>query len=219
MSARTILYCVTCVLNGKMYVGVTKLSSSRRWKQHVYVAMRDDQTSAVKLHRAIRKYGAPAFSVVELFSYETRLEACVAEKALIASLDLQVLGYNSSEGGDGGATRTGQRHTEATRRQMSETARRQNRRPIHTPEAHRKTADALRGRKRPPEVCAKISVSRTGITHSRPMSAEGRAKISAANLGRVFSAEHCAAVSAGLRAAWARRKYQDAWNNAFFAHF
>jgi NUMOD3 motif len=81
-----------------------------------------------------------------------------------------------------------------------------------------------KGKPLPPEVRAKLSAARTGKRRG-PMSdeqranirasmlalgltrsPETRAKISAAQTGKPKSPEHCAAISAGKKAAFARRR-------------
>lgn len=214
---KTRIYCITCLNNDKMYVGMTRQSVKKRWMQHIYDAGRSK--ADIKFYRAIRKHGPASFNVAELFVYPTRQEAIEAEISLIAALSLNTVnGYNSSDGGDGGATRTGYSHTAETRAKMSAGALARGQRPNITPEGRKAVADALRGRKRPPEVCAKISASKLGV----PRSVETVARMSAARKGKPktkpCSPKHCAALSAAKRLYWARRRQEAALADALFAY-
>jgi len=55
------IYRITCIPNGKSYIGRTLHDPLQRWKQHIYKAKR----SALKtlLGQAINKYGADAFRI------------------------------------------------------------------------------------------------------------------------------------------------------------
>lgn len=95
---------------------------------------------------------------------------------------------NLTEGGTGGATFNGRKHTPETLAKMSVSRRA---RPPMSEEQRAK----MRGRKHTPETLAKISAAKKG----RSLSAEHRAAISAGQLDRPLSAEHRAAISAGVK--------------------
>ena len=73
------------------------------------------------------------------------------------------------------------------------------------PETRRRISQSLRGRRRPQEVCDKISATQKGRP-GRPQSPETRAKIGAAFRGRTLSPEHRAKISITERATRARMK-------------
>ena len=110
-----IVYQIRNIVNDKRYVGKTKRSLSQRWKEHVRNAIvgYDDMT----LYRAIRKHGPEAFELSILQECVSEDELDIAEKRWIADLRTFGEGYNMTEGGDGPK---GYRHTEATKRKMSE---------------------------------------------------------------------------------------------------
>lgn len=114
----TSLYCITRRESGEFYIGITERPIARRWSDHKYTALR--LNSPVHFHRAIRKYGPDAFDVEILHNFVLREEACEAERQLIAYLNPR---YNETSGGDGGATMTGRRHSDATRQKMSMAAK------------------------------------------------------------------------------------------------
>ncbi len=101
--------------NGKAYVGVTIGALSRRWANHLRAALGGSHLS---FHRAIKKYGADAFSVqvIEECSDVERLK--LAEKHWIRELrTFDGEGYNLTRGGDG---TWGLQHSSETRLKMSQ---------------------------------------------------------------------------------------------------
>lgn len=60
-----VVYEVRNLVNGKRYIGLTRFSAQKRWKEHVSTALRRPKSH---LHRAISKYGANNFKVVEIAS-------------------------------------------------------------------------------------------------------------------------------------------------------
>lgn len=101
---RGIIYCVTCLKNGKPYFGQTVRSIEARWRQHVVSA---NNGSALKFHRAIRKYGSKNFTIEEVISVEaSSLQALKAkldflERHFIQKYDTRRNGYNTTDGGEG----------------------------------------------------------------------------------------------------------------------
>ena len=113
------IYCVTCLLNGKMYFGQTVHSVKRRMVGHIYSAQRG---SDHKFHRAIRKYGEENFLVEEVMFVEAptkeKLKAKLdyIEIRLIKRFDTKKSGYNSTWGGEGAL---GAERSEETKRKIS----------------------------------------------------------------------------------------------------
>lgn len=123
MSAR--VYLITNLVNGKRYVGSTKLTLEKRWWGHCYDARR--QSTQMPLHDAIRKYGSEQFRIELLEEFETRPEAYDREDQLISELGTHVSlghGYNVLRGSRFGATKgmTGKKHSCETKRRQSEAA-------------------------------------------------------------------------------------------------
>ena len=111
---RWYVYVVANRANGKVYVGKA-WSPSARWRHHLYQARAGHQTS---LHRAIRKYGAGAFSVEVQVGCMVEEDAFALEREFVARLRSNDgrFGYNRTAGGDGttgafvtGTTRAKQR--------------------------------------------------------------------------------------------------------------
>lgn len=95
------IYKVTCLVNNKIYIGLTNVTVESRWRDHVYAAYNPSSPEHdFKFHRAIRKYG------VENFNIETIENICAEElpereRYWIAYYDSYSYGYNSTLGGDG----------------------------------------------------------------------------------------------------------------------
>ena len=112
------VYLITNLVNGKKYVGCTKVSVERRWVQHRSAAMKG---STFAIHAAIRKYGFQNFSIVII---ETVFGTCkdlkVAEIRHIKAHDcVSPRGYNLTEGGEGCdylVPGVEEKHTEAMRK-------------------------------------------------------------------------------------------------------
>lgn len=86
------VYCITNLVNGKKYVGVTRFNVKARLAQHVYKSKNNPKTW---LHKAIAKYGSDNFIVEEIAS-------CVgdwseAERLVIQSINPE---YNMTNGGE-----------------------------------------------------------------------------------------------------------------------
>lgn len=165
-----ILYCITCLVTGKMYVGITSGTLDYRWAGHLHKSRKG---SKLKFHNAVRKYGAAAFERAPLYSYPDVEQAKQAERALIAALDLVATGYNTSPGGDEiyswkGRERTPEHianHTRALKGRYM---------PPRSEAAKAKQSAAISGRKYSKEHCEKIAAKLRG----KPLTEERRAKIS-----------------------------------------
>lgn len=113
------IYCVTCLLNGKMYFGQTVHSVKRRMVGHIYSAQRG---SDHKFHRAIRKYGEENFLVEEVLTVSAPTKETLKAKLdfiemrLIRKFDTKRNGYNSTDGGEGAL---GAERSEETKRKIS----------------------------------------------------------------------------------------------------
>jgi group I intron endonuclease len=84
--------------SGKGYVGYSTQGAATRWTKHVRAARNG---SPAALHRAIRKYGADAFTLDVIDRVSTLDGAHRAERAWIRELGTLVRGYNLTAGGEG----------------------------------------------------------------------------------------------------------------------
>ncbi len=115
-----IVYLLTCLVNGKAYVGQSEVPLNERWEKHVACSRCPTLRAYKKMPvvRAIAKHGPNNFTrevVEECSSYEA-MDA--AEIDWIAKLELTNpdIGYNVSKGGD--APMRGRKHTAASKALM-----------------------------------------------------------------------------------------------------
>jgi group I intron endonuclease len=126
-----IIYKITNLVNGKVYIGKTVQSSKRRFEQHLFCVKQGLNT---KLYNAMRKYGVESFAMEKIDSANTEEELNLLEQLYIAECDSLVRGYNMTLGGEGtsgyspseetrrklAALRIGWQHSEETKRKQSQ---------------------------------------------------------------------------------------------------
>lgn len=106
-----VVYCITNLVNGKQYVGVTTRTLQRRFGQH--------QSKQSYLGNAIRKYGRDNFTIALLETCSSHEEMCVVESQYIRLLGtMYPMGYNRDTGGI-----VSRRHSLATRLHLSQVVR------------------------------------------------------------------------------------------------
>lgn len=116
-----IIYLIKNRLNSKAYVGMTKRSLKQCWREHIRNARVNKDEMLI--YSAIRKYGPEAFEVSMLQECTTIEEMKNAEPRWIEKLGTHAslgCGYNMTFGGEG---ISGYRHTEKTKKKMSEMRR------------------------------------------------------------------------------------------------
>lgn len=194
---RITVYKVTCLVNGKHYIGITARSIEERWPEHVGMS-RYSKANRPFLH-AIRKYGAESFVVEAIFSALSRDAANEVEREFIAEYgSLHPGGYNLSTGGEG---TVGRRLAAEAKANMSAAVKATWADPVMRekmiagfqnrviPESHkehlRALAAAQKGKPRKPESIAKGRAKLMG----HAVSEETRAKIAAKNMGRGWTEE------------------------------
>jgi hypothetical protein len=96
------IYCITNIINNKLYIGQTKQTISIRFKQHITFKSKYDTC----LNRALKKYGIQHFKVEELFKCECKEREDLTknlnkkERLLINEYNSLVPnGYNMVKGG------------------------------------------------------------------------------------------------------------------------
>ena len=108
-----IIYKITNKINGKQYVGFSKNTLEKRWKQHLRDAKRKDTHFA----NAIRNYGKDAWTletVVQADDADWLHNVMEPHYIRLWNLTDRSVGYNSTFGGDGGVP------SKETRKKISE---------------------------------------------------------------------------------------------------
>lgn len=95
--SHTIIYKITCIPNGKVYIGQTTNSLQRRYNSHFW-----SNSGCLKLKRAIKKYGKENFIVDQIDYAHSKEEADAKEKAYISLYNSTNArcGYNITKGGE-----------------------------------------------------------------------------------------------------------------------
>lgn len=163
-----VAYGLRCLVNGKLYIGITSRGIQQRWNEHLYDARR--RHSKMAISRAIAKHGANNFVMEALCVAKSWDDICAVEKALIEQYGTRSrrVGYNLSGGGCGplGIKRSAE--------SIERSAAKHRGKPCH-PNTREAAVRTHRGKTKSLEHRAKIAVSHRG----KQQSAETRAKISA----------------------------------------
>ena len=227
-----VVYEIVNNINGKKYIGLTRVGIDRRWKEHVRSSKRRPKTI---LQFAIAKYGESSFTIREVASAISLDLLPLLEKDLIAQEKPE---YNQTCGGEFTAGRkysdavkevirlknTGQKRNQETCRNISEAKRKQY---AERPELRQKSSEWLRenralwedkrieavrksatGRKMSPEHKEKIrQISKTrhrSKEEIQKMALAKTKKVICLNDGKVYSSRREAALAVGVseKAIW-----------------
>lgn len=196
MTIEGYIYCVTCLVNGKMYIGQTVKSIEKRFKEHKQASRRG---VPFRLYSAIRKYGEENFTIEEVIQITApnrrilKAKLCFIEERLIRRLQTKKYGYNSTDGGEGvvGSVWTEERREKA--RQAAKVRLSKYWGMKHTDETKRKISQsnmgrecAMKGKHHSEEVKRKISkanLGHVGALRGKTLSEEHRKKISKTKTG------------------------------------
>lgn len=182
------IYCLTCSVSGKKYIGQTTQTSEKRWKQH----RNERNRKATHINRALVLHGVETFTMTVLDTADDQTELDLKEMAWIRREGtLSPNGYNLNEGGLGGGKRSPE-----TRAKMSESQR--NCVKYFSPEERERRAAAVRGKPMSPSNKAKLT------EYSQNKSPEHREAIRKMNRERVFTPEMKAKMGASQTARWER---------------
>lgn len=172
-------YKITCLVNGKAYVGVTVQGYTKRCSQHFRRPFGKHRGGEYNTHlsRAIRAHGAAQFSIEHIASTTNFDDLLLLEIVLIAQNEtLWPLGYNRTLGGEGClglSRRVSEMQKEAIRatltgRILSEEHKADiaaGNRAAMTEEKKSATSLFQNGRKKPDGTGTKISASLLGRKH------------------------------------------------------
>ncbi len=164
------IYAITNDINDKAYVGLHYGADLRtRWTTHRSFAKRGSRSL---ISMAMRKHGIEKFHITSIWSgYIPVGKLQMLEKYYIRSFQTKVPnGYNLTDGGDGAP---GFRHSDSERERRREKMKLQ---------CSTGNIPSLLGKKRDPEIVAKIAASNRGQKRSSP-SEETRRRLSLAKIG------------------------------------
>jgi group I intron endonuclease len=187
------VYVATNKVNGKQYVGLTRLGVATRARHHGYKT----GTAKTYFHRALGKYGMGSFEFVE---YVSALDdSCLSEIERIVIQQLQPA-YNLTNGGEATAGRkydaatleriraanTGKTRSPECRKRNSDTKKRQY---AERPELRVATLAALEKGRNALGAKERRIAAASASAKARVWSDEARAKLSASCMGRRYSEE------------------------------
>lgn len=175
------IYCVTCLLTGKLYFGQTIRLIEKRWERHIQEA---HSGSNYKFHRAIRKYGEENFLVEEVLTVSAPTKEAL--KAKLDYVEIRLIkkfstfrnGYNMTLGGEG---QFGRIFSEESRRKMSESAKKR------CTDKFREEKSMLMNKLRENELFVKKQREASKIALLTP---EVQKKLGDGRRGKPFSEEH-----------------------------
>ena len=180
------VYIHTCP-NGKRYVGITGRNPESRWREGKGYQYNKH------FYRAILKYGWSSITH-EVFEVDSKEEMYYAEKYLIAYYHTteSEFGYNHSVGGEKGTL--GCKHSEETRRKISEAHKGKPRKPF-SEEAKRHMSEAKKGKPLSEEAKRHMSEAKKG----KPLSEEHRKHLAEANRKNHLDPEYRKKLSEALK--------------------
>jgi len=205
MSTKTqnIVYLALNTVNGKRYIGITKLGLDARRRQHEHSTAKGGR---MYLNNAIRKYGRNAFEWTTLNTYPDYKSALAGEKAYIDFYNtLAPNGYNCTTGGEGWEI------CAATRAKMSVAHKGKKFSAAHRANIGAAVSGANHynyGRHLPASQKDKISIALSGTGnpfYGKTHSIATRAKIIASNVRRTGE-RRSAATRAKMSAAWTEER-------------
>ncbi len=195
---RAWVYLVTCLINGKQYVGFTNKTPEQRFKRHIG----DVHVAALLLHEAIKEFGVENFTLETIF-VGTYKQALRKEKSFIEKLNTKApAGYNRYVGGSVGFL--GKRHSFETKKKLMGIGAGRR----HTPVTLAKMSVSQKGHPVSEKTRAKIRAARTGLK----LSLETKAKVSASLIGNTrtkgykHTEETKLKMSVSAKRSWAKRK-------------
>lgn len=186
-----VIYKITNLRNGKMYVGqTTQQPPERRWSQHQEGSRKNNKMA---ICRAIKKHGVNNFKFEVIAKCYTLDELNTQEIHYIATNNtLMPKGYNASKGGDN------YEKSPETCKKISDANKISQKGRIITKEAREKLRACNLGKKQSAETIAKKSAARKGVPWSERKrqsmagynhSEETKQKMSTKQKGRQFSNE------------------------------
>lgn len=146
-----LIYLITCLVNGKKYVGQTTKTVEKRFKEHV-------RRKKSLISKAIHEFGVENFTVEVLEECETSEQLNARECYWIAYFDcISPKGYNCTNGGQGGWHHTPEACARIAAANSGENHPMYGRH--HTPESKALIGASSKGRRPSEETKAKLSAA------------------------------------------------------------
>ena len=175
-----IIYKITNLINGKVYIGQTIQGLKQRWKQHKNHSKYHD----FLLYRAMKKYGNNNFKIEQIDVAYSKEQLDAKESYWIEKYNcLSPNGYNCLSGPTGTP-----KVCEITRKKLSKASKRM----WKNPEYRKKISKALKGKK------------------LGDFTEEHKEKISKSLTGRTLTNEHRKKIGRATRKLWEDEKYRKA---------
>jgi group I intron endonuclease len=168
------IYGIHNVITDKWYV-VSSLEMTKRWRRHLW-ELRNGRHHSPKLQRSLDKHGEAAFQLV-LLGECSEAELETLETEALQRFNSKENGYNIAGEAKGGFMR-GRQWPEATKAARVEAMKGFK----HTEVSRGRIKDALASRTDEEKAAWAAKI---GAANSKPMSAEGAARIAAATLKRM----------------------------------
>ena len=135
------IYMILNTITGMMYIGQTKYTAEKRYKEHIHIALH--KKNNLRLYNSMRKYGVENFEMTVLETDVPENQLDEKEKYYISKFRTFENGYNNTKGGGGVR---GYHHSAETRKKMGR-AISASMWKINTPERTEKIKAAQKGRK------------------------------------------------------------------------
>jgi len=182
------IYEIVCFISGGVYVGKTYSGSGfkKRWRSERYDLRKNNGNMNLHLQRAWLKYGEDNF---EFRIIEECEDEILSEREILWIKKYRELGKNLYNFTDGGEGMSGWKHSEETKKKMSEA--RKGKSPSE--EHKKKISESLKGRKVPKETLTKVSKSISGDKnhfYGKHHTDETKARMSKSHTGKKLSNEH-----------------------------